>query len=49
MYKDVAKIGRGDESGWDNRLSHQNFLAGYWAPGSTFKHILVIIRQKNVF
>ena len=25
------------------------FFAGYWAPGSTFKHILVIIREKKVF
>ena len=24
-------------------------LGGYWAPGSTFKHILVIIREKKCF
>ena len=25
------------------------FFGGYWAPGSTFKHRLVIIREKKCF
>ena len=25
------------------------FFGGYWAPGSTFKHSLVIIREKKSF
>ena len=45
----VAKTDRGDVSGWDNRISRQNIFGSYWTPGSTFKHILVIIREKKVY